>query len=66
MIYEFLGLDQKTYRTTNEAEAYELMDALDDLEDVSTFDVASNGANMVYRSPEEEEKDRCYTAWGYR
>jgi len=66
MIYEFLGLDQQTFRTTDEAIAFELMDALDDFEDVVAFDPASNGADMVYRSPEEEEKDRCYTAWGYR
>lgn len=64
MIWEFKG-PMGTFSTTDESEAHELIAALDDA-DFDTFDPASNGADQVYRSPEEEEKDRCYTAWGYR
>jgi len=64
MIYEFIGPTGQVIRTTDEAVASELMMALNDHE-FDTFDPAENGADTVYRSPEDEEKDRCYTAWGY-
>jgi len=66
MVYQFIGISDRTVTITDEALAFELVDALEDMEDVSCFDPASNGADTVYRSPEEEESDRCYTAWGYR
>ena len=66
MIYEFIGHDGQRVSTTDEGEATELMNALGSHNfEVETFDPASNGADTVYRSPEDEEKDRCYSAWGY-
>ena len=64
MIYEFIGPTGHRVTTTDEAEASELMNALTDHK-FETFDPADNGADQVYRSPEDEEKDHCYTAWGY-
>jgi hypothetical protein len=67
MIYEFTGLDGQKLSTTDANVAAELTRALkmSDFE-VSTFDPSSNGTEFVYRSPEEQEKDQCYTAWGYQ
>lgn len=65
MIYQFTGPSGDTISTADEAEATELLNALGD-HDFETFDPASNGADQVYLSPEDEEKNRCYTAWGYQ
>lgn len=65
MIYEFISPTGERLSTTDETEATELMNAIGDDFKVETFDPASNGANTVYRSPEDEEKDRCHKAWGY-
>lgn len=66
MIYQFTGISNKTVTIADEAQALELIAALEDGEFVTTFDPASNGSEFVYRSPEEQEKDQCYTAWGYQ
>jgi len=67
MVYEFRGHDGRVFRTSDDGEAQELIAAIDKLDlEVTTFDPATNGADTVYRSPEEEESDRCYTAWGFR
>lgn len=65
MIYEFVGPSGDTIRTTDAAEATELLNALED-HNFETFDPADNGADQTYVSPEDEEKNRCYTAWGYQ
>jgi hypothetical protein len=66
MIYEFTGLSGRRITTTDPSEAEELRVALDNAGfELSTFDPADNGSEFVYLSPEDDEKQRCYTAWGY-